>query len=1308
MATIQHCFLDLDLMADVVGLVASILQLVEVVAKAHKHVKDFRDAPKAQQRLLVEIQNLDSLLKALDKRVGNDAPAARTTGMQEVGALIELKRTMERLTKKLDSDGISKFSSRLTWPLWGKEDVQEGLNSIERFKGLAIAWLGLDIWDSTQDVLRSVTDFSHDQKEYHDQTISVLKDVAEGQRVDHNSSERERIIEWYSPLNFFQRQADILNIHQPGTGEWLLENDLIKEWKLVAGKRVWCRGIPGAGKTVLASVLVDNLRTNLEGPDTGVAVIYLNHKESDVQSPSNLLAGIWRQLVFRKSISPTMRQLYETHREQRTRPRLEETCSVLCSTVSKLSRVFIVVDALDEYPERQRDTLLHCLSALGPTVSVMLTSRPHINVEGIIPKNLGILEIRANEDDMRRYIDAQISKSTRLSKHIRNCPGLRAEIEGRIISRSGGMFLLGKLNIDSLLTKLTVKAVRDALKNMPGDLNSMYDDIMERINRQSEEDKNLARRTLSWILTADAVLHISELIEALAIEPKTNDLDPDNVLDIGDILSVCAGLVVINEEDHLVRLIHYTAQDYLDRIRDTEFPHAQTEIAGACITYLSFQKFGRARNLDLESLLDENPLLEYARLFCLIHARGEPEHRIKGHILRFLTHLVNCGPPWQIMHPAPLRIPSISRLHTASLEGDEESVHLLLQSGVDINSEAQPYGTALQAASARGHYPVVCILLANGANVNSQSGICGTALRAASLAGHTDVVLLLLDHGAEVDAQVGKYGTALAAALSRGHEEVAHLLIAHGAKQPATQAKHRQDVRTGRKKALLIGISTCKTEGYPEVECAHRDVYQMRDLLLEVYCYTPSDITILVDDGIEDHVQPTRDNILAAIVELVRDVNEGDQLCFHYTGHSVRIPSVRPYNENDLVKCLVPSDGEDMKITDNELHDRLVRPLPSGSRLVAVLDTSHSGSLLDLKHFRCNRVYVPWTRKGTRSSEDLQHWWGQRLEMVFQTSSPTLQTSLRPSTGREDLTRISSGPITKSGLLTFSLVRRDATLSETYSPAIRTSSWASSGIGVVARTDSGPIAKSELFARMRTGSAAVTGSLVRLRTLTLAVHSADKDKEKGNNTELNWILPEEETHCESPVTQFSCTGWCRLGPEGHSTVIEEGAGDDDVMADVISLASCKDSQVAWDTDGISMTSLLVDLVRENSHQTLKDILARISHATHSLALKRHGRARKLRSWLHWKIDALERGNRSVSSLVVPDTPPALARRNTLPHANSGDRRKAALMPTVVKRIACLKQKLIAVTQDKAYDMDNFQNPELASPRPLDMNTPWKM
>jgi hypothetical protein len=114
-------------MADVVGLIASVLQLVDTVAKARKYIQDFRDAPKDQQRLLLEVQNLDSLLKALDTRVKKNYGALRTGGMQEVeGSLVHLKGMMERLTKKLDPKGIAHTvlfrsirMSRVTPDFWG-------------------------------------------------------------------------------------------------------------------------------------------------------------------------------------------------------------------------------------------------------------------------------------------------------------------------------------------------------------------------------------------------------------------------------------------------------------------------------------------------------------------------------------------------------------------------------------------------------------------------------------------------------------------------------------------------------------------------------------------------------------------------------------------------------------------------------------------------------------------------------------------------------------------------------------------------------------------------------------------------------------------------------------------------------------------------------------------------------------------------------------------------------------------------------------------------------------------------------------
>jgi hypothetical protein len=169
-------------------------------------------------------------------------------------------------------------------------------------------------------------------------------------------------------------------------------------------------------------------------------VVYLNHKETEAQSPSNVLAAIWRQLILEQPLSPTVEHLYAKHREQRTRPSLDDTYAALYSTASHLSRVFIVVDALDEYPEEQRDTLLQQLSALGPRVSLMVTSRPHINIKHTI-SNFETIEIRAAKDDIRQYLDGQIKKSQRLSRHVRSAPDVRQALESRIVEGSDGMWV---------------------------------------------------------------------------------------------------------------------------------------------------------------------------------------------------------------------------------------------------------------------------------------------------------------------------------------------------------------------------------------------------------------------------------------------------------------------------------------------------------------------------------------------------------------------------------------------------------------------------------------------------------------------------------------------------------------------------------------------------------------------------------------------------------------------------------------------------------------------------------------------------
>ncbi|KAJ7679574.1 hypothetical protein B0H17DRAFT_944103, partial [Mycena rosella] len=225
------------------------------------------------------------------------------------------------------------------------------------------------------------------------------------------TQKRTKIIDWLSPISFFPRQADIARVRQPGTGEWCLQNVECPRGTL------WCRGRLGAGKTVLASMVVEHLITKSKRQNIGVACIYLNHKETHVHSPLNLLASIWRQLVFDRYISYLAQKLYEANFEKGTRPSLEEIQAVLFSVVTDWVKVYVVVDALDEYPEDERHILLENLAVMGPTVNVMLTSRSHISLSTPIP-NLGIIEIRANEKDVQKYLDEQIRLSPRLLKHV--------------------------------------------------------------------------------------------------------------------------------------------------------------------------------------------------------------------------------------------------------------------------------------------------------------------------------------------------------------------------------------------------------------------------------------------------------------------------------------------------------------------------------------------------------------------------------------------------------------------------------------------------------------------------------------------------------------------------------------------------------------------------------------------------------------------------------------------------------------------------------------------------------------------------
>ena len=215
---------------------------------------------------------------------------------------------------------------------------------------------------------------------------------------------------------------------------------------------------------------------------------------------------------------------------------------------------------------------------------------------------------------------------------------------------------------------------------------------------------------------------MKELQHALAVEPDKSEPDEENLPDEELLTSVCAGLVIVDRESNIIRLVHYTTQEYFERIRMTRFPDAQTSITTTCLVYISFDAFAEGycrSDQEMEIRMHEYPLLEYAAQHWGDHARGNPEETIKELALKFLEHDSKLMCSNQVMHLSEYRYSGYSQrfsedvtgLQIAASFGLKEIVRLLLEAKADVNVQENYGRTALYWAALNGHEAVVKLLL---------------------------------------------------------------------------------------------------------------------------------------------------------------------------------------------------------------------------------------------------------------------------------------------------------------------------------------------------------------------------------------------------------------------------------------------------------------------------------------------------------------------------------------------------------------------------------------------------------------------
>jgi hypothetical protein len=209
---------------------------------------------------------------------------------------------------------------------------------------------------------------------------------------------------------------------------------------LGAGKEtLFCHGIPGSGKTVLTAIVIEKLAADFGNDKSiGLAYIYCKFESKDHQTFEDLLASLLKQLTrglltSGSAMPDCVKSLYGQHEQRGTRPGWNELSDCLQAVSTLYSRVFVVVDALDECDpsdncRRRFISALFDLQAKS-TANVFATSRPLPDIQDQFHHTPSV-KIQAAKDDVKKYIRSRM-------KHM---PELQAIFAGEARRKEGNPY----------------------------------------------------------------------------------------------------------------------------------------------------------------------------------------------------------------------------------------------------------------------------------------------------------------------------------------------------------------------------------------------------------------------------------------------------------------------------------------------------------------------------------------------------------------------------------------------------------------------------------------------------------------------------------------------------------------------------------------------------------------------------------------------------------------------------------------------------------------------------------------------------
>ncbi|KAF2658989.1 C2H2 domain-containing protein [Lophiostoma macrostomum CBS 122681] len=401
------------------------------------------------------------------------------------------------------------------------------------------------------------------------------------------------------------------------TGLWILKHEYIIDWMdadVPVTPLVWMNGIPGAGKTILASIIIEECKRRTEYL---TSYFYCNYDGPGSNNMVGVMRGILEQLVDQY---PDLMPYCHNRKATSGEPALSSANTAkkiledFCITIPKQ---FIIIDGLDECEIAERKQIMEFLISMitlcdndePGKLRVLVVSQDYGDIKKtlhstvntrIVPRIIPLTS-SDNETDIRIFVNDWAGRIK--AKH--DLDDDQTEyLKHLTVRRAQGMFLYANLVLPNLYKQPTraqlVAEIQE--RRFPNGLEEAYERIISRIKQTTiREEWEKAKKLLGWMVCAKRQLTWKEIQIALSMDCVNQSIEYDDRRLRTHIYDICGSLVQVSGDR--VSLVHSTAKLYITTCtKDIHAPSVECELAALCLQYLTFQCFDSDQDVDKREL----------------------------------------------------------------------------------------------------------------------------------------------------------------------------------------------------------------------------------------------------------------------------------------------------------------------------------------------------------------------------------------------------------------------------------------------------------------------------------------------------------------------------------------------------------------------------------------------------------------------------------------------------------------------------------------------------------------------------------